>query len=94
MSSKLIQKECELQEIMMGGPQVKKEVKEEIGCYKKSRNIMGLVYMVANLVFFSLSLILTKEVQSSNRNITAFEIFCISTGVQMVINAINLRISQ
>jgi hypothetical protein len=44
-------------------------------------NVMGLLCMTLNLLFFTLSLALTKEVFMLNSRVSTFEVFSIGTGV-------------
>jgi CRISPR/Cas system-associated protein endoribonuclease Cas2 len=50
--------------------------------------------MVANLFFLNLSLVLVKMVFEDNKKISTFEVFTISTGVQMAFLELYKRISQ
>lgn len=49
-------------------------------------SVLGLAFMVGNLLLFTISLVITKEIYRFNPRIGTYEIFTVSTFVQMVFN--------
>lgn len=55
------------------------------------KNLLDLVSMIGNVFFFTVALVLTKQVYISNKRISTFEVFCIGTAVQMLIQIVYLK---